>query len=100
MSELKRLKETFDDKMGDAKKWIADPNAPPGGEGEKRARECAQVAQELGKASGAAGYDLSRAAQVNNNSIRTYRELIGKVRRSLVIGVFRISVVKQKNSQD
>ena len=50
--------------MGDAKKWIADPNAPPGGEGEKRARECAQVAQELGKASGAAGYDLSRAAQV------------------------------------
>merc|ERR1719204_2302276 len=49
--------------MGDAKKWIADPNAPPGGEGEKRARECAQVAQELGKASGAAGYDLSRAAQ-------------------------------------
>ena len=64
MSELKRLKETFDGKMGDAKKWIADPNAPPGGEGEKRARECAQVAQELGKASGAAGYDLSRAAQV------------------------------------
>ena len=39
MSELKRLKETFDGKMGDAKKWIADPNAPPGGEGEKRARE-------------------------------------------------------------
>ena len=62
MSELKRLKETFDGKMGDAKKWIADPNAPPGGEGEKRARECAQ---KLGKASGAAGYGLSRAAQVN-----------------------------------
>ena len=89
MSELKRLKETFDGKMGDAKKWIADPNAPPGGEGEKRARECAQVAQELGKASGAAGYDLSRAAQVNMNSVR----------RSLLIGLFRISVVKQKNSQ-
>ena len=92
MSELKRLKETFDDKMGDAKKWIADPNAPPGGEGEKRARECAQVAQELGKASGAAGYDLSRAAQVRTQS--------GPSVNLSVIGVFRISVVKQKNSQD
>ena len=65
MSELKRLKETFDGKMVDAKKWIADPNAPSGGEGEKRARECAQVAQKLGRASGAAGYGLSRAARVN-----------------------------------
>ena len=26
-------KTTFDDKMKDAKQWIADPNAPPGGEG-------------------------------------------------------------------
>ena len=63
MAELKRLKQTFDNSIGDAKKWIADPNAPAGGEGEKKAREAAQAARELGKASGAAGCDLTRAAE-------------------------------------
>jgi len=62
VSELKRLKENFDDKMKQAKQWIADPNAPPGGEGEKRTREAAQVAQNLGKAAGAAGFELGQAA--------------------------------------
>ena len=40
------------------KRWIADPNSQPGGDAEKRALEAAQVAQDLGKAAEAAGYDL------------------------------------------
>ena len=64
ISELKRLNENLDSQLGEAKKWIADSNAPSGGAGEKKAREAVQTAQDLGRAAGAAGVDLTRSAQV------------------------------------
>lgn len=63
LAELKRLNQNLDEQMVDAKRWIADTNAPPGGEGERRAREAAQTAAQLGQAAGAAGAPLVAAAQ-------------------------------------
>jgi vinculin len=48
LAELKRLNNNLDGQLGEAKKWIADTNAPPGGTGEMKAREAVQTAQNLG----------------------------------------------------
>ena len=45
LAELKRLNQNLTDQLGEAKKWVADTNAPPGGPGEKKAREAVQTAQ-------------------------------------------------------
>jgi len=63
LAELKRLNQNLDEQMAEAKRWIADTNAPPGGPGEKKAREAVQTAQDLGRAAGAAGVDLTKSAQ-------------------------------------
>ena len=62
IAELNRLNHNLDEQLAEAKKWIADPNAPPGGEGEKKAREAVQTASDLGRAAGAAGVDLTKSA--------------------------------------
>ena len=45
LAELKRLNQNLSDQLGEAKKWVADTNAPPNGPGEKKAREAVQTAQ-------------------------------------------------------